>query len=82
MELREEVGKFSKKESKRGEGKGQQNIKTGGRRDEANMAERMGYKPKEEHKIQIKIGANESLETRQMKDELRSKAVDFATKKL
>jgi hypothetical protein len=61
VEVKEEPGKFTRKESKRPDGKNYQNIKTGVKRDEANTAERLGYKPKEENKIQIKIGANESL---------------------
>lgn len=79
--------KFARKESKRPENKSGYNnnnsvgIKTGVKRDEASVAQSMGYKSTDLG-VQIVIGAKETLGTRQMKDEIKKKAgQDFATLK-
>jgi hypothetical protein len=45
-------------------------------RDEATEAARLGYKGPSDSKVQIVIGAKETLETKQMKDELKKRWED------
>jgi hypothetical protein len=60
-----------------------QAIKTGGvRKDEAKIAESLGYKTNQTSVVQITIGKNETLETRKIKECIKNMAgKDFATLK-
>lgn len=80
MKLKEENKPYDKKGGKRDDPKNA-NIRTGVRKDEAKEAERMGYRPAEDKKVMIVVGAKETLETRQMKEELKKKAFDFVSQK-
>lgn len=80
LKEKEDNKTFEKKGGKREDNKGNF-IKTGVRRDEGKVAESMGYKPVEDKKVLIVVGAKETLETRQMKEELKKKAFDFVGQK-
>lgn len=84
VKFKEDPVKFKKNESRRDDNNPNKNyaIKTGIRKDEAKEAARMGYKPAEEAKIQIVVGAKETIETRQMKEKLKSNAIDFIAQRM
>ena len=85
VKFKEDPVKFNKKESRRddnNQNKGNYAIKTGVRKDEAKEAARLGYKAAEETKVQIVVGAKETIETRQMKEKLKSNATDFVSLKM
>ena len=86
--MKEDPIKFTKKDSnnRRDDGRdnkgGYNSIKTGVRKDEAKEAEKLGYKGVEEKKVQIVVGAKDTIEARQMKVELKNKAFDFVQKRM
>ena len=52
------------------------------RKDEAKIAENLGYKPQEKPVVQIRLGVNETLETRKIKEDIKNMVgKDFATLK-
>lgn len=91
VEVEQKEDKMYRKDSKKPNDKGSYNknsnynnnyIKTGVKKDEAQIAESLGYKPKEATGVQITIGKNETLETRKLKEEIKSMAgKDFNTLK-
>lgn len=85
IEVEQKEDKYKKSnEVKKSTGGGSKDqvIKTGIRKDEAKIAESLGYKGAETKVVQITIGKNETLETRKIKDEIKNMAGrDFATLK-
>ena len=79
IKFREEPpSRYEKKGSKREEGGKNTNFKMGTRQQQdIETAKNLGYKPKEDPKVQLVIGAKETIETRIMRDDIKKKAKNY-----
>ena len=80
IKFREEPpSRYEKKGSKREREEGKNpNFKMGTRQQQdIETAKNLGYKPKEEPKVQLVIGAKETIETRIMRNDIKNKAKNY-----
>ena len=76
--------KNNRDQNKKYDNKNNNYLRTGVKKDEAEKAVQLGYAPKaESNKVGIVLGAKETIEARQMKEEIKKKkGLDFATLKM